>query len=200
MVSKYISKANLVTYKRIETKIISLRAEKVILDSDLASIYGVTTARLNQQVKRNKERFPADFAFRLTKEEFGSLMLQNAISNSMRGGRRKLPLVFTEHGAIMAANVLNSSKAVRMSVLVVRAFVQIRRNISITSELAKRLDDLERKVINHDSDIQALVEAIRQLMQPPEKSKKTFGFTIGEPKVIYKSKRKIKNLAKLSAR
>ncbi len=200
MVSKYISKANLVTYKRIETKIISLRAEKVILDSDLASIYGVTTARLNQQVKRNKERFPADFAFRLTKEEFGSLMLQNAISNSMRGGRRKLPLVFTEHGAIMAANVLNSSKAVRMSVLVVRAFVQIRRNISITSELAKRLDDLERKVINHDSDIQALVEAIRQLMQPPEKSKKTFGFTIGEPKVIYKSKRKIKNLANLSAR
>ncbi len=190
---KQTSKINLITYKRIETKIFSLRGEKVILDSDLASIYGVTTARLNQQVKRNKERFPADFAFRLTKEEFKDLMLQIAISNSIRGGRRKLPLVFTEHGAIMAANVLNSSKAVRMSVLVVRAFVQIRRNISITSELAKRLDDLERKVINHDSDIQTLIEAIRQLMQPPEKPKKAFGFTISEPKIKYNESYKKKN-------
>lgn len=193
MAVKQASEKKLVLYKQIETIIFTFRGEKVILDSDLASIYGVTTARLNQQVKRNKKKFPNDFVFRLTKQEYDNLMLQNATSNSARGGRRKLPLAFTEHGAIMAANVLNSSKAVHMSVLVVRAFVQIRKNISITSELAKRLDDLERKVINHDNDIQVLIEAIRQLMQPSEKPKKTFGFTIEEPGIKYNKNSKKKH-------
>ncbi len=197
MAIKYTTGKKLITYKRIETIIFTLRGEKVILDSNLAAIYGVTTARLNQQVKRNMQRFPRDFVFRLTKKEFDNLMLQNATSNSIRGGRRKLPLVFTEHGAIMAANVLNSSKAVSMSVLVVRAFIQIRKNISTTSELAKRLDDLERKVINHDNDINVLIEAIRQLMQPPEKPKKTFGFTIGEPKIKYGKNNKQKHKYKI---
>mgnify|MGYP001612331651 FL=1 len=171
MVYKKISKAQLTLYKRIEGIIFSLRGEKVILDSDLAAIYGVTTARLNQQVKRNVDRFPSDFVFQLSQKEFDSLMLQIATSNPSRGGRRKLPMAFTEHGAIMAANVLNSYKAVQMSVLVVRAFVQIRKNIVVHHELTKKLDELERKVINHDNNIQEIVEAIRQLMAPPEKSK-----------------------------
>lgn len=185
MVYKKISKAQLTLYKRIEGMIFSLRGEKVILDSDLAAIYGVTTARLNQQVNRNVDRFPSDFVFRLTQKEFDSLMLQFATSNPARGGRRKLPLAFTEHDAIMAANVLSSHKAVQMSVLVVRAFVQFRRNITVHSELAKRLDELERKVINHDSNIEAIVEAIRQLMQRTERPKRPYGFTIEEPKVKY---------------
>jgi hypothetical protein len=195
MAFKKTSKAELTLYKRIEEMIFSLHGEKAILDSDLALIYGVTTARLNQQVKRNRERFPIDFVFQLTKAEFNSLMLQNATSNPSRGGRRKLPMAFTEHGAIMVANVLNSYKAVRISVLVVRAFVQLRRNIAVHSELAKRLDELERKVINHDSDIQTILEAIRQLMQPPEKAKKYYGFTIGEPAVKYSEKRKKKHFS-----
>ncbi len=194
MVYKKISKAQLTLYKRIEGMIFSLRGEKVILDSDLAAIYGVTTARLNQQTKRNVDRFPSDFVFQLTKKEFDSLMLQIATSNPSRGGRRKLPLVFTEHGAIMAANVLSSNKAVQMSVLVVRAFVQFRRNIIQHSELAKRLDELERKVINHDSNIEAIVEAIRQLMLPAERPKRPYGFAVEEPKVKYGVKKiKVKN-------
>src|SRR5712691_980034 len=108
--------------ERIERAIYLARSEKVMLDSDLATLYGVSTARLNQQVNRNIERFPEDFMFQLTNEEFKGLMLQIAISKKGRGGRRKLPLVFTEHGAIMAGNVLNSKQAVRMSVFVVRDF------------------------------------------------------------------------------
>ena len=193
MVYKKISKAQLTLYKRIEGMIFLLRGERIILDNDLAAIYGVTTARLNQQVKRNIERFPSDFVFQLSKKELDSLMLQIATSNPSRGGRRKLPFAFTEHGAIMAANILNSNKAVQMSVLVVRAFVQIRKNIVVYSELAKRLHELERKVINHDSDIQEIVEAIRQLMAPPEKSKQPYGFSIEEPKVKYTTSKKRKN-------
>ncbi|MFA7421518.1 MAG: ORF6N domain-containing protein [Melioribacteraceae bacterium] len=185
MVKSKISKAQLALYKRIEGMIFTLRGEKVILDSDLAAIYGVTTARLNQQIKRNKERFPDDFLFTLNKKEFDDLMLQIATSNPVRGGRRKLPFVFTEHGTIMVANILNSSKAVQMSVLVVRAFVQIRRDVVAYSELHKRLIELEQKVVNHDNDIRAIVEAIRQLMAPPEKSKRPFGFNVEERKLDY---------------
>src|SRR5437870_4368572 len=116
--------------ERVERAIILMRGEKVILDSDLARLYGVTTARLNQQVNRNLDRFPGDFMFRLTAEEFKHLMLQNAISKKGRGGRTKLPYAFTEHGAIMAANVLNSRRAVLASVQVVRAFIQLRRMLA----------------------------------------------------------------------
>ncbi|MCL4548589.1 MAG: ORF6N domain-containing protein [Bacteroidetes bacterium] len=193
MALKKVSKTQLTLYKRIEGMIFSLRGEKVILDSDLAAIYGVTTARLNQQVKRNAERFPSDFVFRLTKKEFDSLMLQFATSNLSRGGRRKIPFAFTEHGAIMAANVLNSNKAVQMSVLVVRAFVQIRKSIVAYDEFTKRLRELEQKVTNHDNDIQEIVEAIRQLMAPPEKSKRSYGFSVEESKAKYDaSKQKAK--------
>src|SRR5713226_4081752 len=122
--------------ERIERAIYVIRGEKVMLDSDLEALYGVSTARLNQQVNRNIERFPEDFMFQLTNEEF----------KKGRGGRRKLPLVFTEHGAIMAANVLNSKRAVRMSVFVVRAFVKLRETALQYKELAAKISELERKV------------------------------------------------------
>jgi len=131
--------------ERIEKAILLIRGEKVILDSESAMLYGVTTSRLNEQVKRNQERFPVDFAFRLTKQEFTHLMSQFAISSSKHGGRRKLPYAFTEHGAIMAANVLSSKRAVEASVQVVRAFVKLRQMLASNAELALKLDELERK-------------------------------------------------------
>jgi ORF6N domain len=120
--------SNPIPIERIERAIYLVRGEKVMLDSDLAALYGVSTARLNQQVNRNLERFPEDFMFQLTNAEFKGLMLQIATSKTGRGGRRKLPLVFTEHGAIKAAAVLNSTRAVQMSVFIVRAFVKLPRS------------------------------------------------------------------------
>lgn len=124
-----MNRSDLIPVERIERAIYLIRGETVILDADLARLYGVTTTRLNQQVRRNIERFPEDFMFQLNEEEFQGLMLQIATSKKGRGGRRKLPLVFTEHGAIMAANVLNSRRAVQASVEVVRAFVHLRQMI-----------------------------------------------------------------------
>jgi len=156
----------------------------VILDSDLARIYGVTTARLNQQINRNIERFPQDFLFKLSRDEFDGLMLQNATSKRGRGGRRKLPYVFTEHGAVMAANVLNSERAVAMSVYVVRAFVKLREVLASTEDLAKKLDDLERNLTGrldiHEKAIIELFAQIRKLLKPPppqpEPKRKRIGF------------------------
>ena len=158
--------------ERIEQIILAIRGERVIVDSELAKLYGITTARLNQQVRRNLERFPADFMFKLTKEEYDSLMLQIATSKG-RGGRRKLPFVFTEHGAIMAANVLNSERAVRASVEVVRAFVHLRQLLGSNKELARKLDELERK---YDRQFKIVFDAIRQLMTPPEHKRRKIGF------------------------
>jgi hypothetical protein len=132
--------------ERAEQLIVTVRAERVILDFHLASLYGVSTGRLNEQVKRNAARFPADFAFRLKNQELRDLMSQFAISSSTYGGRRELPLVFTEHGAIMAANVLNSKRAVAASVQVVRAFVRLRQLLGTNLELARRLDEMEQKI------------------------------------------------------
>ena len=162
---------------RVDDLIHEIRGEKVVMDSDLARIYGVSTSRLNEQVKRNLERFPEDFAFRLTAEEFKDLKSQNAISRSIHGGRRKVPLVFTEHGAIMAANVLNSNEAVRMSVFVVRAFVKLRRTAMLNKELAGKLLELERKVGTHDQAIASIIAAIRGLMTNPEQRRRAIGFT-----------------------
>ena len=118
----------------------------MLLYAELAALYGVTTTRLNQQVRRNLRRFPGDFMFQLTAEEDSALMLQNATSKPGRGGRRKLPLAFTEHGAIMAATILNSERAVKMSIYVVGAFVQLRDLLASNKELAKRLDELEARI------------------------------------------------------
>lgn len=152
------------------------RGERVILDSDLARVYGVTTRRLNEQVKRNTDRFPEDFAFRLTQTEMGVLTSQCATSSSSHGGRRKPPYALTEHGAIMAANVLNSKQAIGMSVFVVRAFVQMRSKLWRDKELDRRLSELERKVENQDGEVQSLFEAVRRLLAPSEKSKNRIGF------------------------
>ncbi len=156
---------------RIESLIINVRGEGVILDADLAKIYGVTTKRLNEQVKRNIEKFPADFAFQLTKIEFANLKSQFATSSSQHGGKRKLPFVFTEHGAIMAANVLNSKQAVQMSVFVVRAFVKMRSLLSNRNDLAKELKTLEKKLTErldvHEMAIVDVLRRITRLLEPP---------------------------------
>ena len=145
-----------------------------MLDADLAALYGVQTRRLNEQVRRNTERFPKDFVFQVTPAEFANLKSQFATSSW--GGRRKLPLAFTEHGAIMAAMVLNSPRATEVSVYVVRAFVQFRDTLIAPKQLAQRLDELEahieRKLSSHDRAIAGILDAIRQLMTPPAPRKK----------------------------
>ena len=153
-----------------------MRGQKVILDSDLAALYGVPTKRLNEQVQRNIDRFPADFLFQLTEVERESLRSQIATSNVGRGGRRYLPYAFTEHGAYMAASLLNSPRAVEVSVFVVRAFVKLRQLVLSNKELAGKLDQLERKVSGHDDTIRQLVAAIRELMSAPEPPKNRMGF------------------------
>lgn len=172
--------SELVPAERIARVILILRGQRVLLDSDLAALYGVTTARLNQQVRRNLERFPADFMFELAVTEHAALMLQTATSKPGRGGRRKPPLVFTEHGAIQAANVLNSPRAVLMGIHVVRAFVRLRELLSANKELAKRIDDLEsriaRKLSVQDDAISGIIKTIRELMNPPLPKKRPIGF------------------------
>jgi len=160
----------------VESRIFVLRGQKVILDSDLAELYGVPVKRLNEQVKRNQERFPPDFMFQLSAEELSSLRSQNATSK--RGGRRYLPYAFTEHGAIMAATVLNSDRAVEMSVFVVRAFVRLREMLSTNQQLSGKIDELERRLDTHDASIQELIEAIRELMEPPPASGRPIGFQL----------------------
>jgi hypothetical protein len=160
------------------SRIFLVRGQKVMLDADLAELYGVPTGRLNEQVKRNIDRFPPDFMFLLTKQEAESLRSQIAILKRGRGRHRKyLPYVFTEHGAIMAASVLDSERAVQVSIYVVRAFVQLREMLSSNKTLARKLNELERKLTTHDRAITELIEAIRQLMTPPEpKKKRPIGF------------------------
>jgi hypothetical protein len=162
-----------ISIDRVESAIIFVRGEKAILDSDLARLYGVSTARFNQQVNRNLDRFPADFMFQLTDEEFRVLMLQNATSKIGRGGRRKLPYAFTEHGALMAANVLTSKRAVQASVQVVRAFVRLRQMLISNVELSHKLNELEKK---YDRQFKIVFDAIRQLMTPPPTKTKPIGF------------------------
>jgi hypothetical protein len=168
---------SIVPVERVQARILTIRGQRVILDSDLAGLYGVTTSRLNEQVRRNIERFPVDFAFRLSREEFDGLKSHFATSSSAWGGRRKLPYAFTEHGAIMAASVLNSKQAVQTSIFVVRAFVQLKQMLVPYKELMARLEHLEETVGTHDRQITAIVDAIRLLMPPPEEPpKEAFGF------------------------
>lgn len=168
----------IVPLAHIERRILTIRGHKVILDADLAELYGVATKRLNEQVRRNAERFPTDFAFQLTREEHDALRSQIATIEKGRGKHRKyLPWVFTEHGAIMAANVLNSGRAVEVSVVVVRAFVRLRQMLSTHRELAQKLAELEERIGAHDETIQAILAAIHHLMEaPPEPPKERIGF------------------------
>jgi hypothetical protein len=162
----------------VQSRILFLRHQKVILDTDLAGLYGVPVKRFNEQVKRNQERFPADFMFQLTAEEQESLRSQIATSNKGRGGRRYLPHAFTEHGAIMAATVLNSKRAVQMSVFVVRAFVRLREMLATNQQLAAKIEELEDRLGKHDGTILELIQAIRRLMIPPRTPRRRIGFQL----------------------
>jgi hypothetical protein len=156
----------------IEKKILIIRGEKVMLDSDLAELYGVPTKVFNQAVKRNRERFPDDFIFQLTKEE-----KDEVVTNCDHLKRLKfspnLPFAFTEHGAIMAATILNSPVAIKASIQVVRAFVKLREMLATHKDLAKKLEDMERK---YDAQFKVVFDAIRELMKPPEPKKRQIGF------------------------
>jgi phage regulator Rha-like protein len=173
-----MNRSAIVLAKRVSSKILVLRNQKVILDADLAELYGVPVKRLNEQVKRNLQRFPADFRFILTSAEYQDLRSQNATSSSKHGGRRYLPHAFTEHGAIMAATVLNSNRAIEMSVFVVRAFVQMREALLVNRKVVSKLSELEARLDEHDADLQELVEAIRELMTPPPPSNRRIGFEV----------------------
>ena len=174
----------LVPVERVERAILLVRGQKVILDADLAKLYGVATKRLNQQVKRNSDRFPEDFMFRLTQR----LKFSPA-----------LPHAFTEHGAIMAASVLNTPRAIESSIFVVRAFVRLRQILATHKELARKLYDLEQRLEKHDDHIQTICEAIRQLMAPSDKrDKKKIEFTVKEKQKAYGKKRKRKRTVQKS--
>lgn len=162
----------------VQSRILFLRQQRVILDSDLARLYGVPVRQLNQQVKRNTRRFPSDFVFQLSGKEQDSLRSQIVISKLKRGGRRYRPHAFTEHGAIMAATVLNSQQAIEMSVFVVRAFVRLREMLATNRQLAAKLDELENVLQTHDSAIRELVQAIKHLSAPEQPARRKIGFQL----------------------
>jgi hypothetical protein len=172
--------------RRIEDMIFLIRGQRVMLDSDLARIYGVTTGQLNQAVKRNIGRFQDGFAFRLERQEFANLISQTVIS-SFYGGRRTLPWVFTEHGALMLGNVLNSKVAVEASVRVVKVFISMREQLAANKELARKVAELEGRVGEHDEALKDLFEAIRQLIEPlAEEKHREIGFHIRETAPPYR--------------
>jgi hypothetical protein len=148
-------------------RILSIREQNVVLDSDLAGIYGVSTGRFNEAVKRNIRRFPEDFSFLLNQPEFDDLISQNAISKARRGGRTKRPRVFTEHGALMAASILNSDLAVSMSVYVIRAFIQMREQLAANTAILKRLAEIDKSLLLHDSALRDIYQKLVPLLQPP---------------------------------
>jgi hypothetical protein len=170
--------------QRIEEMIFLIRGLRVMLDSDLAKIYGVTTKQLNQQFKRNRGRFPEDFAFVLTNKEVVRMRSQNVTSS--RRNFRRAPIAFTEHGALMLGNILNSKTAVEASIRVVRAFVWMREQLAANKELAQKLNELENRVGEHDGAIANLFEAIRQLLDPKEKPRREIGFHIREQAPPYR--------------
>ena len=175
----------------VERAIYLIRGQRVMLDSDLAAIYGTSTMRLNEQFRRNRKRFPDDFAFVLTREEFARLISQIAISKKGRGGRRKLPIAFTEHGAIMLASVLNSDVAVQTSVRVVRAFVRLREMVSANAQLAAKLAELERRLDSHDETIVDLFATLRRLLEPAEPTtRREIGFQVRERSARYRTERR----------
>ena len=169
-----INQKGIVPEKRILKTIMVIRGEKVILDSALAELYGVATRRLNEQVRRNIEKFPEDFMFQLTREECENLKSQFATSNSGWGGRRTLPLAFTEYGALQAANVLHSERANKMSVFIVRAFIRLREIALTDVKLSQKLAELERRVSDHDEILMEVIREIRKLIDiPKRKGRKT---------------------------
>jgi len=160
----------------VATKILLVRGKKVMLDSDLAELYGVKTKELNQAVQRNLERFPEDFMYQLTRQEV--INLKSQIVTSSWGGVRKLPRVFTEQGVAMLSGLLNSKRAIHVNIAIMRAFVKLRQVLLTHKELAQKLEELERKYQLHESDIQVIFEAINKLLEPPpEPPKPRFGWS-----------------------
>jgi hypothetical protein len=160
----------------VGTRIQMIRGQRVLLDTDLAALYNVSTSHLNQTLKRHRRRFPSDFAFRLSAREAHNLKSQFVISSS-HGGRRTRPWAYTEHGAIMAASLLNTQRAIQMSVYVVRAFVRLRELAAAHATLSAQLDALERRVTGHDDELERVVATLRMLLAKPVKTRRSIGFT-----------------------
>ncbi|MBU4200238.1 MAG: ORF6N domain-containing protein [Verrucomicrobia bacterium] len=168
---------------RIQQAIRLYQGHKVMLDFDLASLYGVTTGALNRQVKRNRDRFPPDFVYEIDAQDVARLICQNGISKPYRGGRRKPVLAFTQEGVAMLSSVLHSDRAVRVNVEIMRAFVHLRSLLAAHAELALRLDELEKR---YDEQFRAVFDAIRELMAPPEPPQKRIGFHVHEKSAAYR--------------
>jgi ORF6N domain len=191
--------------EQIALRIRHFRGEKVLLDFDLAALYGVETRALNQAVRRNADRFPADFMFQLSSEE--TEILSQLVTPSVAGhdvsnssqivmssgkyrGKRYRPYAFTEQGVAMLSSVLNSESAVKMNIAIMRAFVQLRRALETNRELARKFSELERRIDKHDAEIDAILEAIRQLMAPPEKPRREIGFHVREEAARYRTRKR----------
>lgn len=171
---------------KIAQSIHIVRGQKVIFDFDLARLYFVATGNLNKAVSRNRNRFPADFMFRITAKEAEGLIFQFGISSW--GGRRRLPYAFTEQGVAMLSSVLKSDRAVRVNIAIMRAFVQLRETLESNRELARKFAELESRVGKHDDEIAAIIDAIRQLMAPPEKPRREIGFHVREKAPRYRAR------------
>ena len=174
--------SNLIAQEQLESVIHIVRGQRVMLDSDLAELYGTTTMALNQAVKRNEERFPEDFSFVLGEQEFANLISQTVISSLGHGGRRKLPRVFTEHGVAMLSSVLRSPTAVRVNIEIMRTFVRLRRLLATPGELVAQINQLAETVKLHDHQIKAISDVLRKMMEPPPPTtpKRRIGFRVGE--------------------
>ena len=185
-----MSKA-IIPIERITHLIFLFRKQKVMLDSDLATLYGVSTGHLNRAVKRNPDRFPPDFMFQLSLEEVDFLKCQIGISKPRRGGRRRSrPFVFTEQGVAMLSSVLQSERAVKINIAIMRAFVKLRETLETNRELAREFSELEQRVGKHDDEIAAIMESIRQLMTPPEKPRRDIRFHVREKATRYRVRKR----------
>ena len=180
----------IVPIERIAESIRWIRGHKVMLDSDLALLYGVATKVLNQAVKRNRERFPDDFMFQLNADERRTNWSQIVTSSEKHRGKRYRPYAFTEQGIAMLSSVLNSDRAIKVNVAIMRAFVKLRQTLESNRELAQKFSELERRVGVHDDEIAAILEAIRQLMAPPEKPRREIGFHVREKAPRYRVRKR----------
>lgn len=176
---------DIVPNARLVRSIRWIRGQKVLLDSDLATLDGVTTGNLNKAVRRNRDRFPSDFILQLSPEEAENVIFQIGRSKG-RGGRRHRPYVFTEQRIAMLSSVLNSERAIKVNIAIMRAFVRLRQMLDTNRELAQKFSELEQRVGKHDEEIAVILEAIRQLMAPPEKPRREIGFHVREKAARYR--------------
>jgi hypothetical protein len=188
------NRTEIIPAQDITSLIRSIRDQRVILDTDLAKLYGVQTFRLNEAVKRNRDRFPGDFLFQLTLLERDALTSQFARSKAGRGGRRTLPFAFTEHGALMAATVLNSPRAVAMTVYIIRAFVKMREDLAANAAILRRLAEIDKTLLIHDAALREMLQKLRPLLEPPPAPPKPeIGFHVKEEALPYRTKPKVRS-------